>query len=177
MHSDGMENDRPNPSGMSEREISLKYEIEGNKYKVGDNVTIRYVVSNHSQQEIYLITEVDEPTLLSHIDRSRSTPYLNNDLHIMVRKSQVPSEDIEFPKLEKLDPGRHYQGDISLTIGPFYTQGHSFLVYLSVFYLSREDMNTIRNLLKETEPEKMGLYLQDLEKTLTDEPIKISIVE
>src|SRR5262245_37374868 len=88
--------------GMREREISLKYEIEGNEYKVGDDVTIRYIVRNDSQQEIYLISEIDEPTLFSHIDRSRSTPYLNNDLHILMKKSQVPSEDIEFPKLEKL---------------------------------------------------------------------------
>lgn len=93
-----------------------------------------------------------------------------------MKKNQVPSEEIEFPKLERLDPGSHYQGSIKLTLGAFYTPGHTFLVHLSMFYFGSEEMDTILRLLKETEPERMGLYLQDLEKALTDEPVRLVIL-
>lgn len=157
-------------SGIVEDGIALNFEVRGTAYQKENTVTVRYRVENKRKQNIYLV--IGEK-VIPGVEPNKK------ELWMSLEKSILTYHYFDFPKLEKVEPGKIYQGIASLSpsvLKDRFSAGR-WLLYLSIGYFDNNGMAEARDLLKRYQPSAFAQQFERLQKIRRVGPVEIELVE
>lgn len=148
----------------------MSLEVGVIKYQREGTVAVRYRIANRQKREIYVVTA---GKVSPAYDLGRKA------LVIGLHKEILNYHYLDYPRIEKIKPGKSYQGEASISLsflGQHFIEGR-WLLYLSIGYLDANGMAEIRGLLKTHHPEELGQQLDQRQQVLLVGPIEIELTE
>jgi hypothetical protein len=157
-------------SGSLQKGVSLTFEVEKKEYSRKDGVAIRFRVENRRKEDVFLV--VGEAVTPGYEDSRK-------ELSVLLYKTVLTYHYFDFPKLERIKPGKSYVAETKLPLeflGKKFCTGR-WLLYLSIGYLDARGMSEVTGLLKRYGPDGLATEFEKRQHLLSAGPVEIELVE